>query len=124
MPRVRLDVLVIHCGGNDLCPNCNQTVLEEYIKKFIDRALIVNFCSVVNRTQPRGVSAEEYKWLATEFNRHLSERLTGLPQHIFWSHHHLDRASCRADDGVHLNSVGLKRFGLSLRKAIIKALNL
>jgi hypothetical protein len=113
------------------CRRCRQShpsytpsqLADICISKFANTAKVVVFCSVVDRTKPRGMSAQTFSRLADEYNARLFDRLKDKSHHLYWRHNSNLKTKI-ASDGVHLCGDGLLKFGLSIRAAIIKGLRL
>ena len=121
LPPRRVDLLVVHCGGNDLqgTPRAAEQLVDDYICKFLPLARVVVICSVVYRHRPRGMSRCKFRQLADAFNLCLRHRAAELPNLVCWRHRHLDRYLLRSRDGVHFNQEDGVQFYLSLRQAVI-----
>ena len=52
MPPRYVDILVVHCGGNDLqgTPRAAEQLVDDYICKFLPLARVAVICSVVTGT--------------------------------------------------------------------------
>jgi hypothetical protein len=106
----------VHLGGNDINNGCDPRQLADfYLSHYSGAAPVVIFCSIVNRSQPKGVTREGFQELTTQFNQRLKDRTDGITTLYFW-HHHLHQHL--ATDGVHLDSRGNHRLFLSFKSAI------
>ena len=123
MPPRYVDILVVHCGGNDLhgTPMAARQLADNYISKFSLLAKTVVLCSVVYRHRPRGMTRLKFRELADAFNGRLIDRAAEFPHLVCWRHRHLDRYLLRSNDGVHFNQEEGVRFHLSLRRAVKRA---
>ena len=81
--------------------------------------MVVIFCSVVRRSNPRDIDEHQFAELAAQFNQQLKERTDGIRTLYFYHdrlHRHLGA------DGVHLNHKGNRRLFHSFKSAIYAGL--
>lgn len=129
--RFRPHLVVIQCGGNDLCdPKLSPETVGFRLTNMVDLLLAhfaverVVVCEVFSRLQPRYFSPSQYFSRRTIVNSYLSTVLETTDLTKFWLHkdRQLNQASAFCRDGVHLSDHGLERYFRSIRGAIFKAI--
>ena len=118
------DVLVVHCGGNDLGRNKTpDDIADSYIDRFKDKARVVVFCSVVRRLESSPRVHPDFKHLSQQFNTRLHLRTTHFSNlHYYFHDPRLQARINIHSDGVHLSHRGLHRFYHSINRSIKFAL--
>ena len=126
------DVVVLHVGGNDLdgksAPDpcvvaCDlQRLASELLAMGVSRVAV---CQVVRRQWWQNFSFEEGVARVITLNEKLESLCKGVDGMFFWRHKRLWNSIravfCR--DGVHFSNIGNYLFFLSIRGAIMNAVN-
>jgi len=118
---VPTDLVVIHCGGNDIgneeTPEAAAERLLSKVNQLPESVKKIILCSVVLRREGAPRVAVNYQSLAIRFNVRLKERVEGDARLRYHQHdrrliRHLHR------DGVHVGEDGQNRLFCSFKRAI------
>lgn len=137
---VNTDIVVLQIGSNDLCARDKSpiSVTNDIIQLCDDlhnihgvRHIII--MQLLKRHTPRNPAKNRFRldveWYASRVsyvNQHLSAAMQTRPHGTYWKHKGLystpQLEAALMDDGVHLNSVGYRKYFNNIRASLVTTL--
>ena len=121
-------IMYVEIGSNDLCYRKAQVdQLADHLYSWVLSILARYSCVkkiIVGQVIPRlNQPYPHYNKQVTQFNALFREKCLNHPGIVTWKHKGLVTAfaNCLLPDGVHLNSVGEKKFKHSIKRALVYA---
>lgn len=128
----RPKIIIVQLGGNALCiPNTRPEVFACELKEWMETSMGHHghikhafICELFVRRTTRGVNVHTYESRRTIVNKMLKALIDTEENMTFWRHLRLMNSPLDVldKDGVHLTSLGTKKFYRSLRLALLHAI--